>query len=82
MVVTLSSDGHSHIKQGVRLPEDCPACARLWVSLAHKSIWGPPEGELAIARRLRDEQGEVEMLSHLDRVRKEIQADIWKTQRS
>lgn len=69
---------HTHIAQGARLPEECPACAVVWKCLSVLDYYVDFPDEFRTARSLRSDYGESEMVNHLTRVMEEAQVLLYR----
>ena len=69
---------HTHVTQGARLPEDCLACASVWNDLYLLEPYVRFQDEFRVARTLREDYGDAEMVHHLTRVMEDAQKTKWK----
>ena len=68
---------HTHILQGVHLPEECPTCSNLWDTLRQFTYWDNIEEEFDEARRIEQEYGEKDKIKHLTRLAEMILKETW-----
>lgn len=72
---------HNHIDQRARLPEECPACEKVWRSIENTLGEHIVREELNYALALYAEYGPNEMLHHLTDTRELLLREAWREKR-